>query len=609
MTVTIMYPGIDMASINETAQWENEIYQIARGDKVEGGRGGAANIQAKQLGNRTRYLYDQMQAIMTSAFTGIYHASDEENGLTHTSEGELFFTSNGPDDEFIFSFFINQGGVAVSAGEVINGRAMQGLMGLISSVSYLEPGRFSRSPVHSAVMDKDRRWLSYFVQDMLHLKRLAVHGTMSSDSLDVNEIRVKGVAAPLNYLDPARYARVPYSEVAADKNLRIMSTTDDNGRVTIAGVEINPPSPPGDKYEVYCDSGKLFRVSNKTGERVLLDDSGDNTDVKNDETHFSFTSPRDASVIGHRWYSPYESYQPAAYFGRRAIVGFGHSFIANPRFLRTLSDLTGLPTYNFGRSGGLSRTVALRAGAYTVSYTPIGGIIPESGPVALFPADPGVLQVVDNASVSETVRGNLAGVDGTLAWDGATLTFTRDASGAAVAVPAATPFIYYPYTIDSTNTVEKGVRYDPHGEAINWLWLGRNNASQVGQILSDARAFIESMTAKHKRFVISPEFPMATETKGTAGNANILWLNRELKKLAPDNYCEIDSMDMLANFNNHYNPAYAQDVADINNGITPRSLRQDSLHPSQTLQANALYIGADVNAQFGLQFLKNKGWL
>ncbi|ENS1939074.1 SGNH/GDSL hydrolase family protein, partial [Klebsiella pneumoniae] len=112
MTVTIMYPGIDMASINETAQWENEIYQIARGDKVEGGRGGAANIQAKQLGNRTRYLYDQMQAIMTSAFTGIYHASDEENGLTHTSEGELFFTSNGPDDEFIFSFFINQGGVA-----------------------------------------------------------------------------------------------------------------------------------------------------------------------------------------------------------------------------------------------------------------------------------------------------------------------------------------------------------------------------------------------------------------------------------------------------------------------------------------------------------------
>ncbi|WP_430689021.1 hypothetical protein, partial [Klebsiella quasipneumoniae] len=92
------------------------------------------------------------------------------------------------------------------------------------------------------------------------------------------------------------------------------------------------------------------------------------------------------------------------------IVGFGHSFMANPRFLRTLSDLTGLPTYNFGRSGGLSRTMALRAGAYTVSYAPVGGVIPESGSVALTPADPGVLQVVGNAAVSETVRGNLAGV-------------------------------------------------------------------------------------------------------------------------------------------------------------------------------------------------------
>ncbi|HFZ1677596.1 TPA: hypothetical protein ACIJXV_005463, partial [Klebsiella pneumoniae] len=244
---------------------------------------------------------------------------------------------------------------------------------------------------------------------------------------------------------------------------------------------------------------KLFRVSNKTGERVLLDDSGDNTDVKNDETHFSFTSPRDASVIGHRWYSPYESYQPAAYFGRRAIVGFGHSFMANPRFLRTLSDLTGLPTYNFGRSGGLSRTVALRAGAYTVSYEPVGGLIPESGPVVLSPADPGVLQIVGNAALSETVRGNFSGVDGVLSWDGTTLTFTRDDSGPAVAVSEPSPFIYYPYTIDSTNTVEKGVRYDPHGEAINWLWLGRNNASQAGQILSDARAIIESMRAKHKR--------------------------------------------------------------------------------------------------------------
>lgn len=62
---------------------------------------------------------------------------------------------------------------------------------------------------------------------------------------------------------------------------------------------------------------------------------------------------------------------------------------------------------------------------------------------------------------------------------------------------------------------------------------------------------------------------MASEVKGTYGNGGILYLNSEYKKLAPDNYCEIDGVDLLANFNAHYNPAYAQDVTDIANGITP----------------------------------------
>ncbi|MGI1239333.1 hypothetical protein ACIAGK_29910, partial [Klebsiella quasipneumoniae subsp. similipneumoniae] len=232
-----------------------------------------------------------------------------------------------------------------------------------------------------------------------------------------------------------------------------------------------------------------------------------------------------------------------------------------------------------------------------------------SGSVALTPADPGVLQVVGNASLTEVVKGNIAGVDGSLAWDGTTLTFTRENNGTAVPVSKPEPFIYYPYTIDSTNTVASGVRYDDHGDAINLLWVGRNNATQQGQILSDVKAIIGNLTAHHKRFVLLPEFQMASETKTTYGNGNILWLNRELKKMAPNNYCEIDGIDLLANFNAHYNPAYAQDVADIANGITPTSLRQDSLHPSQTLQANALYIGADVNAQFVYQFLLKKGWL
>ena len=476
-------------------------------------------------------------------------------------------------------------------------------------VSFASPDEYARSPADSAIMDKNHRWLMFWEGDKLNLKNLAVKYGLTAGKIDTSELSINGVRAPLDYLNPDEYSRSPYAEVVVDKNLRIMQSTDDDGHVVIAGRLINPEPPASDSYEVYADAGKLYRINKTTSDRELIDSNTNNSNVQNAPEIFTFDSNRDDTVIGNKWFSAYSPYKPAAYFGRRAIVGFGHSFMANPRFLRTLSDLTGLPTYNFGRSGGLSRTVALREGAYTVSYTPVGGSIPASGSVALTPADPGVLQVVGNASLTEVVKGNIAGVDGSLAWDGTTLTFTRDVAGAAVGVSSPAPFIYYPYTIDSTNTVASGVRYDEHGDAINLLWLGRNNATQYGQVLSDAKAIIEHLTAHNKRFVLLPEFQMASEVKGTYGNGGILYLNSEYKKLAPDNYCEIDGVDLLANFNAHYNPAYAQDVTDIANGITPTSLRQDSLHPSQTLQANALYIGADVNAQFVYQFMVKKGWL
>jgi hypothetical protein len=45
-----------MANLTETAQWHDNIYQLALTDKVKGGVDGAANIQPKQLADRTKYL-------------------------------------------------------------------------------------------------------------------------------------------------------------------------------------------------------------------------------------------------------------------------------------------------------------------------------------------------------------------------------------------------------------------------------------------------------------------------------------------------------------------------------------------------------------------------
>jgi hypothetical protein len=51
-----------MANLPETSEWEDGIYQLEPTDKVLGGEGGA-NLQATQLGNRTRFLKDQLDAL------------------------------------------------------------------------------------------------------------------------------------------------------------------------------------------------------------------------------------------------------------------------------------------------------------------------------------------------------------------------------------------------------------------------------------------------------------------------------------------------------------------------------------------------------------------
>lgn len=54
-----------MSNINENAKWEDSIHQIQRGERVEGGRGGVANIQASQLANRTLYLKEAVDGFST----------------------------------------------------------------------------------------------------------------------------------------------------------------------------------------------------------------------------------------------------------------------------------------------------------------------------------------------------------------------------------------------------------------------------------------------------------------------------------------------------------------------------------------------------------------
>ena len=50
-----------MANLIETSRWEAGIYQWETSDPVQGGPNGIDNRPTRELANRTRWLYDQMQ--------------------------------------------------------------------------------------------------------------------------------------------------------------------------------------------------------------------------------------------------------------------------------------------------------------------------------------------------------------------------------------------------------------------------------------------------------------------------------------------------------------------------------------------------------------------
>lgn len=56
-----------MANLNETQTWESGIYQIETVDRVVGGADGTANLQAKQLANRTAYLKTETEKRLVAA--------------------------------------------------------------------------------------------------------------------------------------------------------------------------------------------------------------------------------------------------------------------------------------------------------------------------------------------------------------------------------------------------------------------------------------------------------------------------------------------------------------------------------------------------------------
>jgi hypothetical protein len=286
------------------------------------------------------------------------------------------------------------------------------------------------------------------------------------------------------------------------------------------------------------------------------------------------------------------------------ISFFGHSFLSEQGLANGVGESLGLRVYNYARGGSSSTETALVFGAVTHSYMPVGGVIPASGQVELSPQEDAVWYAGAFANVT------LAGVQGAInsvSVSGITnkLVFTRSSSGSAVSVPSPVPLIVLPWTRQNSWSTKSATNHPSFRDDIVIIQCLRNNSSWE-QGMADIASIVASLGTD--RFVVLPEFPYANETTGTPGANTVNTYNAKLKAAYPNNYCQIGGVDLLGNFRARYNPAYAQDATDISNGVTPSSLRYDTLHPSRYVQANALYAGVLVNAEFIARFIRSKGW-
>lgn len=86
-----------MANLTEVSQWESVIRQIENGEAATGGADGLANIQAKQLANRTQWIKNNLAPIANAVFSGtMKHGANDLAGsaIVASSLGETGYVKS-----------------------------------------------------------------------------------------------------------------------------------------------------------------------------------------------------------------------------------------------------------------------------------------------------------------------------------------------------------------------------------------------------------------------------------------------------------------------------------------------------------------------------------
>ncbi|KRA97765.1 hypothetical protein ASD83_11770 [Devosia sp. Root685] len=206
-----------------------------------------------------------------------------------------------------------------------------------------------------------------------------------------------------------------------------------------------------------------------------------------------------------------------------------------------------------GMGGQTSTQIAARMNALPILVTVSGGAIPASGAVAL--TDKSINILVNSGGYAGTMRGWLAGVEGTMSTDGSgNWSFARSVAGTSVPVEANTRFI---------------CAWGQYLRAYTaWLWLGRNGAQAGRTVLGDIAAAVASLG--HSRYLIGGILPSTADSG--AGLTQLATLNAQLASAYGDRFVNLHSvLSAAAN-------GSPEDASDVAAGFVPRSLRSDHLH-------------------------------
>ena len=133
VTTAFIVFQVNKMNITEKVQWEDSVTLLTRQQKVEGGQDGAANIQAKELANRTAWLKSQLESIPDYREYTFYQTEDDPEGtitgLAGTPDGKIFRVAiyDTVNTAVVFKYYLNDNGVARFINDEMSAKGIEGL--------------------------------------------------------------------------------------------------------------------------------------------------------------------------------------------------------------------------------------------------------------------------------------------------------------------------------------------------------------------------------------------------------------------------------------------------------------------------------------------------